>query len=376
MAKVLKSKYNSTGERCIDACLNYGQLRYLKEDGSPISIEIPYDKYEEAISDFNERLREELIQNTIEPKDLLKRGSITYNQAKTIANEGVIRGLEFYEIDGSVETEHILGISGSVEYALAIWNGDSSQEATEKAIVRALIVYGEEFIKSISLHNTVDPSSYIKFAKSVYSTGDILNVGLYKAQSYAIDKKIYEDECSIKESIIEKAKEHIEIPLIIIGILLGTGAIQHAIESGIEIDNNVVFIILNIVVVGIFVSIVMKASKFIKEKHVKRTTQSIIDMFNEELEKASYSNLLTKNEYKLILKNITKGEVSKLLMDMKGSVNKKISSSTIVAKETKFMLDARKIIILPNEYEIKEALENLVSIYMNKLNNEYNIKNI
>lgn len=375
MAKVLKNKYNSTGERCIDACLNYGQLRYVKDDGSPISIEIPYDKYEEAISDFNERLREELIENTIQPKDLLKRGSITYNQAKAIANEGMIRGLEFYEIDGSVETEHILGISGSVEYALAIWNGDSRQEATKKAIMRALTVYGEEFIKSISLYNTVDTTTYIKFAKSVYSAGDILNVGLYKAQSYAIDKKIYEDDYSIKESIIEKIKEHIEIPLIIIGILLGTGIIQSAIESGIQIENKALLLALNILIIGIFVFVAMKGSKFIREKHIKRSTQSIIDMFNEELEKVSYNNLLTKNEYKLILKNITKGEISKLLMDMKGSVNKKISSSTIVAKETKFMLDARKIIVLPNEYEIKEILENLVSIYMDKLNNEYNVKN-
>ena len=41
------------------------------------------------------------------------------HQAKNIANEGKIKGLDFFEIDGSIECEHVLGISGSVEYALS-----------------------------------------------------------------------------------------------------------------------------------------------------------------------------------------------------------------------------------------------------------------
>ena len=46
MTKILKSKYNSSGERCVDSCLHYGELRFKNEDGSPVNIEIPMDKYE------------------------------------------------------------------------------------------------------------------------------------------------------------------------------------------------------------------------------------------------------------------------------------------------------------------------------------------
>ena len=49
-----------------------------------------------------------------------------------------IKGLRVFEIDGSIELEHTLGVSGSIEYALAIWNGDSKEVALEKAIIRAI----------------------------------------------------------------------------------------------------------------------------------------------------------------------------------------------------------------------------------------------
>lgn len=112
MARVLKNKYSSTGERCVDACLNYGELRYVNEDGSPIKIEVPCDKYEEAMFDFEDRIKEGITQTVLDPKEILRRGSITYNQAKVIASEGKIKGLDFFEIDGSIECEHVLGISG------------------------------------------------------------------------------------------------------------------------------------------------------------------------------------------------------------------------------------------------------------------------
>ena len=130
MAKILKSKYNSTGERCVDACLNYGQLRHINDDGESIKIEIPCDKYEDAISDFLERIREGLTVNQdIYPDEILKRGTITYNQAKDISYEGKIKAIERYSIDESIECDHVLGMSASIEYALSIWNGENQEIA-------------------------------------------------------------------------------------------------------------------------------------------------------------------------------------------------------------------------------------------------------
>ncbi|MDK2562660.1 hypothetical protein QOZ84_03790 [Romboutsia sedimentorum] len=372
MAKILRSKYNSTGERCVDACLNYGELRYVNEDGSPISIEIPCDKYEEAASDFEDRIREGITQSAIEPKEILKRGSLTYAQAKNLANEGRIKGLDFFEIDGSVECDHILGISGSVEYALSVWNGESKNESLVKALVRAIKVYGEEFINGLDLDNTVDLTSYTRFAKNLYTTGSIVDINLYKVKNYHIDNEIHIDGLDLKE----KSIKNIDLPLGIAGAFLGFIIVQICTNYGEIINNRIISVLLNSIVMIAFGLIVIKSSRYLTDKYVKNNTQIIMEMFNEELEKASYDNLLTEKEACIILKNITKGEVSRLLLDMKGSVNKKVSSSNIVTKETKFILDARRIVILPSEYEIKESLNRLVEAYQDKLSNEYNVNNI
>ncbi|RDY24549.1 hypothetical protein CHF27_002600 [Romboutsia maritimum] len=371
MARGLRSKYNSTGERCVDACLNYGELRYTKEDGSPTRVEIPCDKYEEAISDFDERVKDGITQTTIDPKTVLNRGAFTYSQAKNIANEGKIKGLDFFEIDGSIECEHVLGISGSMEYALSIWNGDSPEDAAAKGVLRSMQVYGDDFIKELSLDNTVDTDAYYRFAKNVSSVGTMSDIKLYDTRNFGAFHNIQIEELEDRPKFIE----NIELPLGITGAAFGWIVVQ--------ILNYLVFNIQNkIAIIGISLIAMLAGSltfihiaKFLINKYVKSNTKTLIDMFNEEIERACIDSLLTVKEIEIILRNITKGEISKLLLDLKGSVNKKISTNSIVMKESRFILDARRMVILPGEFEIKGALDKLVGTYQEKLSSEYNVNN-
>ncbi|AUN15161.1 hypothetical protein JGS6364_25081 [[Clostridium] sordellii] len=371
MTKILKSKYNSSGERCVDSCLHYGELRFKNEDGSPVNIEIPMDKYEEAIGDFEDRIKEGMTQSTLEPKKILKRGNFTYNQAKLIANEGKVKGIDFFGIDGSIETEHILGMSGCIEYALSIWNGDSKEDALFKSIIRSIKVFGEDFIHSLSLDNTVDVKEYIRFANNLNSTSNSLNFKLYKYKNHAIDEDFYLEDKKNYEKI-----NNVKLTLGILGGSLAFFILGAATQYGKLINNIIAYLILNVIFIGLGAFVSAKGSKFILDKYIKNTNKEVMQMFNEEVERVSYENLLTEKEIHIILKNITKGEFSQLLLDMKGSVNKKISSVNIVNKESKFILDARKYVILPNEYEIKQALDMLVNDYKEKLEIEYNVGSI
>ena len=256
-----------------------------------------------------------MVSSSIDPIKVLKKGSFTYNQVKNIANLNKIKGLRVFEIDGSIELEHTLGVSGSIEYALAIWNGDSKEVALEKAIIRAIKIHGVNFVKSLKLDEKYE-SIYDKLAK----LGSIAENQLYIIKY-----------CKIQDEIF--------------------------IHVGISIFIMILFYILSI-----------KLVKAISYNYIKNTNGSIIDMFNDELEYYSYNNLLTEDENNIIVENITKGEISKLIVEIKGSVNKKISINKVISKETEFILESRRNIFLPNDNEIKEITESLIKKYFNKVN--------
>lgn len=359
MSKLLKSKYNSTGDRCVDACLSYGELRYLDCEGLAINIEVPYDKYEEAINDFTERRKEGLITNNIDPSTVLKKGSFTYNQVKNIVNLNKIKGLRVFEIDGSIELEHTLGISGSIEYALSIWNGDRKEEALEKAIIRAIKIHGLKFVKSLKLDE-----KYEVVNDKIAKLGNLEGYQLYTMESCKIQDDIYSNIVDNRINL----KKGLYIVIGSIGSLIGFILVQALTNFGKNLNNIFFYIEITIAVMALFYILTIRIVKLISYNYMKKSSGYIIDMFDDELEYYSYNNLLTENEKNVIVQNITNGEISKLIVEIKGSVNKKISINKFISKETKLILESRCSVFLPSDKEIIEGTENLIKKYFNQVN--------
>ncbi|MDO7204891.1 hypothetical protein Q5M85_12835 [Paraclostridium bifermentans] len=105
-------------------------------------------------------------------------------------------------------------MSGCIEYALSIWNGDSKNEALIKSILRSIKIYGDKFIESINLDNTVDKSEYCRFANSLHSTNNSLDIDLYKYRNHTIEDDFYLED--------EKNYQKINNVKLILGILGGT----------------------------------------------------------------------------------------------------------------------------------------------------------
>ena len=361
MTKLLNSRYNSTGERCVDACLSYGELRYISDDGTPVNIEIPYDKYEEARTDFSERIKEGMINNDINLSEVLKMGSFTYNQVKNIALLNKIKGINFFDIDGSIEMDHILGMSGGIEYALSIWNGGTKEDSLTKAIIRSIKIHGTKFIRSLNLCE--DDKNYEKFCNNIQKLERLLGLELYRFKICKIEDENYNRDVENKSKLVKNTNFIIGI----IGSLIGFILVQGFTNFGSAFNNIFIHWLINIVVMIISAIITIKFIKSISKKYVQQSNNSIFEMFNEVLEFSNFSNLITDNEYKTILQNITKGEVSKLIMNMRGSVNKKISINKVISKETEFILESRINVFLPNEIDIKEMTESLIKKYYNEI---------
>ena len=351
MTKLLKSRYNSTGERCVDACLSYGELRYLSDDAIPINIEIPYDKYEDARTDFNERIKEGLVNSDIYPSEVLKMGSFTYNQVKNIAALNKINEIKFFDIDGSIEIDHILGMSGGIEFALAIWNGDTKEDALVKSIIRAIKIHGSKFIKSLNL----DEKEY-RLYDNIYMLENLVEHKLYSFKTCKIEDEVYNEGTTLKMRFMDNTNFISGI----VGALIGFVLVQGFTNFGSIINNIFIHWAISIFAMAISAIITRKIIKYISNKYITHPNNSILEMFNEEFELANFNNLITENEYKKILQNITNGEVSKLIMDMRGSVNKKISINKFISNEIKFILESRISILLPSENDIKEIIESIM----------------
>lgn len=300
-----------------------------------------------------------MVSSSIDPIKVLKKGSFTYNQVKNIANLNKIKGLRVFEIDGSIELEHTLGVSGSIEYALAIWNGDTKEVALEKAIIRAIKIHGVNFVKSLKLDEKYE-SIYDKVAK----LGSIAENQLYTIKYCKIQDEIYSNIVDMRINL----KRGSDIAIGSIGSLIGFILVQLFTNFGKLLNNIFIHVGISIFIMILFYILSIKLVKAISYNYIKNTNGSIIDMFNDELEYYSYNNLLTEDENNIIVENITKGEISKLIVEIKGSVNKKISINKVISKETEFILESRRNIFLPNDNEIKEITESLIKKYFNKVN--------
>ncbi len=389
MNSVLKSKYNSTGVRCVDACLQYGELRYVSDDGIPTRIEVPSDKYDDAIAEFDKRISEGVSSN-IRPTEVLRKGSVTYNQLKNFAEECKIRGLSYFPIDGSIDCNTILGVSGLIEYGLARWDGNDRKTSIKKSILRAISVNGEDFVRCLKIDNSSDETKCFSFAKSVQSTPGFGGLSLYQIQTFDLGGEIYKtlnekkksQKVNIKELNIDKIKEMMEprdIAVVIISSIVSFALLQILTNFGALIGNIIIYILLSILVMILSSIFALKTYKTILNKHAASSSsnEEIMILFNDALEKNVYDYMLTPNEMKLILKNITQhGEIYKLLSDMKGSVNKISSVNIIMEKQTRFVLDARATITVPGTEEIRGVFTEMVSDYQGKLSKDYNVENV
>jgi hypothetical protein len=411
------NKYNSTAQRCVDSCLNYGEIRHINMDGSAMKVEIPQDKYEEAVRDIEKRIFNKETSPNVKIEDaveLLKKGNVTYTQAKTLAKEGKIEGLSYYEIDGSIESDGILGLSGMVEYALAIWDGLSREEALIKGITRTMRVFDTYFIDCLKISDESKKDEYKRFVKSNNITENDEEIKLYRYPTSSInyenmynsiDIKNYKKNSLVNTSEIvgtitnaifsstdmknvllgdTSSKSFIKkIIVILLGILGGTlGWIFGSYVGGI-IASIIPFIPLKVASISggiiaslLIVMIFIGVSRLLLDRYIKDDAKEIIDIFNQELQIVEIENMLTSKEVSLILKHITNDNIPNLLRGMKGSVNKRVTASTMINKECRFILDARKHIVIPSEHEIINILDSLVYHYRQKLNSEYSIETV
>lgn len=120
----IQTKYCATPEASVNAAFGdngSGNYRYYSEYG-PQSLEVPSDQYDRCVSLMEDKIRNGQVESISDPdmaKDIVKKGSCTYTQAKNIAKAGNIDSLVFDAKTGAVIALSTLGVSFCVKFCLS-----------------------------------------------------------------------------------------------------------------------------------------------------------------------------------------------------------------------------------------------------------------
>lgn len=148
----IQTKYCKTGSKCVAEAFDEGSYRYWNSDGTPMQLEVPSDKYDDAVKAMEERIRKGQVKNVTAPekaKEIVRKGSYTYAQAKNIARFGTIESITFDAVNGIKIAGSAMGISAAISFAVQLWNGKDWDLALKSACYDGLKVGGIAWVSSI-----------------------------------------------------------------------------------------------------------------------------------------------------------------------------------------------------------------------------------
>ena len=150
----IQTKYYQTGKGCVDACFDKttGQFRYQNAKGEPMMVEVPKDKYAEAVNEFRKKILEGKVPGVTNPDDAskyIRKGQLTYKQALNLCKPGTIESLTYDAVTGAINCSFAFGISFLSTYILAYSKSGDKKEAFNAAFAAGIQVFGLSFFAHV-----------------------------------------------------------------------------------------------------------------------------------------------------------------------------------------------------------------------------------
>ena len=104
-------------------------------------LEVPKDQYDQCVALMRQRISEGRVPGHTDPADaekLVKKGTVTYKQARNIARAGNIDSIKYDFKTGAAVSSGAFGLSFAIGYARGRWQGLRNAEATKAALQEAL----------------------------------------------------------------------------------------------------------------------------------------------------------------------------------------------------------------------------------------------
>ena len=135
---LIQTKYYKTHSGTMRSAFNPhgGEYRYLGQ-----VLEVPKDQYDECVKLMEQRIREGRVPGHTDPADakqLVRKGRLTYEQARNIARAGNIDSVSYDITTGAVVASCTFGLSFMINYAQGCWQGRDHADAFKAALQEAL----------------------------------------------------------------------------------------------------------------------------------------------------------------------------------------------------------------------------------------------
>lgn len=146
----IQDKYYNTASRSVDAAFDEltGKYRYIDGNKNPMQLEVPSDQYEEAIKLMRKKIENGQIpgvSNPDEARNIVRKGNLTFEQAKNIAEAGNVDSLAYDATNGIITASCAAGIGFVVDFTCCMLNGSSVEDALKNAGLNGLKTGGIVF---------------------------------------------------------------------------------------------------------------------------------------------------------------------------------------------------------------------------------------
>jgi hypothetical protein len=129
----IQTKYYPDARSTFNAAFNEnGIYRYKGQ-----VLEVPREQYDECIRLMQDKIKEGKIAGVTDPNEaelFVKKGEVTYKQARNIARAGNVDSLLYDVKTQAVSTSYVFAISFAVQYAVCRLSGQTHESALKNAV--------------------------------------------------------------------------------------------------------------------------------------------------------------------------------------------------------------------------------------------------
>ena len=106
-----------------------------------MQLEVPADQYDKAVELMKKKIESGKVKGVTdgsEAENLVRKGNVTYAQAKNIAKAGTIDSLKYDAANGVITASCAVGISFALDYAVCKLNGYDTNTALKDSAINGL----------------------------------------------------------------------------------------------------------------------------------------------------------------------------------------------------------------------------------------------